>query len=708
MKIKQAALVLIALISGKLVAACPQIDKTKLFPDGIPHCPDITRTNAWGVTSCSFNAATKWRTFNKTEETQMTNLVQALKDESAVDILRITDNLRMQVCRSKDGDDSFLLAYSKPNIKDFSGPFIMYREGGKTSGIVIESPHERTDNTHMSVKHAFVKSNALALISNGHHKGITKRANANDRSSDWAHARKDLGWVTLVAFKSKFPESIHLHLHGMKIYGLMATDSCGWKECKHTLRTAFIDAFKKAAGPERLKTLDIKEWRFNGWDPGLLFTSQNGKRVDLQRWVGAEIGVRLHNGNAPVVVNTIRNLETDFLKKPRGYKPEVDEDPKDLAPVPANMVEDEGEEAQQETPVTPEPEHNVPVRPPTPGTEEIDDNDKTPSCGCDHADEEKEEEEEDAELDSIPPIVVPEIPEAIMYAPLPKGNRGTKTIACVAIRYSNGINDAMTKDKCQAVANRIAKFYGQNSNGKLKLVPKAYIMKYEGNGWQVFNQAAAAAKRAFKADYYIIPNLFRKGGNHASGKIAWMSQLTTWVVVHEVGHLLGTHHAGKYVYDKSGKATLQNYGDEQSPMGNNGYPFLAPPAYYTLGWAGPKGVALHKQGAGVFEVTRISAKKTDGPLFGVLVRAENFFGQNLDPIKAKHRDAFISFPNECPKGQKVCAALHLFQGGGTQLVKRGEEFEDALFTGLKIKAIAGSNGGNVASIAISYIPKATP
>lgn len=693
---RQIALGLMALISGELVADCPKIDKTKTFADGIPYCPDITRTNAWGVTSCSFNAATKWRAFNKTEEQQMTNLVQALKDESAVDILRISDNLRMQVCRSKDGDDSFLLAYSKPNIKDFSGPFIMYREGGKTSGIVIESPHERTDNTHMSVKHAFVKSNALALISNGHHKGITKRANANDRSSDWAHARKDLGWVTLVAFKNKFPESVHVHLHGMKVYGLLATDSCGWAACKHTLRSAFIDAFKKAAGPDRLKTLVVREWRFNGWDPGLLFTSQGGKRVDLQRWVGAEIGVRLHNGQAPVVVNTIRNLEADFLKKPRGYKPEVDTDPKDETPVPADMVEDEAEEAQQETPVTQEPE--VPVRPDKPAPTE---DGKEPDDDL-VIDLSKEVEHAKDEIDFPLEVELPSsVENQLVYAPFPKGNKGTKTLACVAIQYSNDLNKFVTKDRCLKAAKKVAEFYGKNSNGKLKLTAKAFEMNYKGDAWKSWEQAGLEAKKQFKANYYIIPNIFKKGGNRANRGIAWMSQFTGWVIDHEVGHLLGTQHAGRYAYDKTGKPTLMNYGDDQSPMGNNGYPYLAPPAYYTLGWAGPKGVAMHKQGTATFELTRISAKKADGPLFGVIVRAENFFGQDLPPMKGKHRDAFISFPNECPKGQKVCAALHLFQGGGTQLVKRTDEIEDKIFTGLKIKAEPGT-AANTAKVTIEF------
>ena len=90
------------------------------------------------------------------------------------------DKLKLQVCRVKndrvlDGVaelDSYLLLYTKPGVKSYSGPFLLLRETNPSKVIVI-SPHDGSDGTHSSTKKALEDSHALAVVSNGHKKGIT-------------------------------------------------------------------------------------------------------------------------------------------------------------------------------------------------------------------------------------------------------------------------------------------------------------------------------------------------------------------------------------------------------------------------------------------------------------------------------------------------------------------------------------------------------
>lgn len=645
---------------------CAQIDKTKVDSDGVPFCPDIVRqTTAYAVTRCAFNQSRSWHAATEVERNVMTALIKDLKDNKSAAAMLKADKLKLQTCRSKEGSDSFLLMYTKPKVMDYSGPFLMFREGGNTSQIVLHSPHDNQDGTNSSTRAAFANSNALALISNGHPRRASGEKEGPYRS-DWAHTRPDLGYTAFIAFKNHFPESVHLHIHGLAANHVMVTDSVGWPS-KHVLRTAFIDATEKAiAGNPKF---DVFAWRFNGWISGITMTmndetAEKGDRADNNRWVGAEVAVAIHK-NTQILTKMVRNLEEDYLKKPRPITSDLE---KEVTPDP-----DDTEDLTQVETVTEPPPVDL-------------------EC--------YDEKKEDAPLESdeviameSPAVAASSLPNSIVYAPYPRGNRGVKTLTCVGITYNSGTNSYMTAERCLKTAQATAKFYNENSNGRLKLIPKGEHMIYPGDPWKTFEEAAFVAKKKFPSDYYIIPSLFRKGGNHASQQICWIIQLTQWVVNHELGHLLGMGHSGKYVYNRAGTPSLEAYGDEQSPMGNNGYKFLVGPEYYALGWLGPRGAALFQKPGDTFEITNIKAKKVDGPLFGFVVPAEKFFGKNLAPIKGKHRDAFISFPAECPGKAPACVALHYFGGGGTQRIKMAvSELYDGIFTGIHLKVLSSGNG----------------
>lgn len=247
--------------------------------------------------------------------------------------------------------------------------------------------------------------------------------------------------------------------------------------------------------------------------------------------------------------------------------------------------------------------------------------------------------------------------------------QGERTIACVAIKWQEGTE--LSAAKCKNVAENVADYYRRNSRGVLQLKPLGYEVEvpYTRDAGNL-GKAEAMVKRQIKADYYIIPALWKKGGNHASGKIAHIVQLTGWVTNHEVGHLLGMGHSGQYVYDANGKPHLENYGDADSVMGNNGSKYLNGPQYYKLGWLPDHEVAIYDPSVAVYELKKVS----------------DFRGQGLSAVvipRPGGKPAVVSYPIGC----NDCAALYLTSGGTQKVGVTKTEWKDTHFTGLRLKVL---------------------
>lgn len=292
---------------------------------------EVQTDNAWAVMGCAFNQAKTWHAATEPEKVIMRHLIQGLREANSTAILTNTDALKLQVCRSqaaeKDGSiDSFLVMYTKPGVNNYSGPFLMWREGDKTSGLIIQSPHDGTDNAHESTKRAFQESNAQAMLSNGHQKGISAKSTGEKAhfSSDWAHSRADLGYAAFIAIRNQLPASVHLHVHGCKAREIMVTDAVGWDGAKHDFKDAFMKAAQDELDSQGIQnTFKVTPWRFDGWTIGkALTTGPDGKgRMANQRFVGTEMYVGLHS-RPLFLAKVVKRLEADYLKKPRATTPD--------------------------------------------------------------------------------------------------------------------------------------------------------------------------------------------------------------------------------------------------------------------------------------------------------------------------------------------------------------------------------------------------
>lgn len=199
--------------------------------DGMPLASDkilSSAQNAYVVFGPAMDQATSWHPPTKQEKELTSQLltnwqistINGPAKETTNKILDAANGLGLQVRRVKTTKDvngakvpdSYLLVYTKPGVKDYSGAFFMLRET-KHSKVFIIGPHDDSDGTYADTKIGMSESYALACISNGHKRG--RIGTGLYRESDLVHSTDNLGTFAVQEICKMFPGLVCLHIHGM-------------------------------------------------------------------------------------------------------------------------------------------------------------------------------------------------------------------------------------------------------------------------------------------------------------------------------------------------------------------------------------------------------------------------------------------------------------------------------------------------------------
>lgn len=275
--------------------------------DGMPLASDLVLTSPQGayiVFGPALNQAKSWHVPTE-EEKQFTkqlltnwkiSTINGPSKETTQKIMQAADNLGLQVRRVKSTKivngtkipDTFLIVYTKPGIKNYSGAFFMLRET-KHSNVFIIGPHDDKDGTFADTKIGMSDSYALACISNGH-----KRKMAGDQfvASDFVHSTDNLGTYALELICTLFPGLVCLHIHGM------ANDQKCLVRCRNP---AMEKIFKKViADNTKLNQDDFDS--FNAY-----FTIDS--LVNTNYYLKTEIPAVIHKKNKTIIAKIVKGME---------------------------------------------------------------------------------------------------------------------------------------------------------------------------------------------------------------------------------------------------------------------------------------------------------------------------------------------------------------------------------------------------------------
>lgn len=310
-----------ALGASAFANTCAQIDNSYTDFDGMPFCPEVVKENsAAAVFNCAREQTKVWHPPTLKEKQNLAGIISAFKTSVDAGISRATtdqilenaDNLNLQACRVKNDriyegraeNDSYLLLYTKPGVRTYSGPFLMLRETNP-SKVVIISPHDGSDGTHADTKIALENSHALAVISNGHNKGITHK-------SDFVDHMETLGAVATRQINMHFPKSVFLHIHGMAASGHVLYRS----------RSSVLgNAFEKGV----VEYTNIAKSAFGSFNAGYVTDSIIKSPFSLK----TEIPARIHTGNPNAMAGIVRTIEKNVWAWPAaagGFSDESSDD----------------------------------------------------------------------------------------------------------------------------------------------------------------------------------------------------------------------------------------------------------------------------------------------------------------------------------------------------------------------------------------------
>jgi hypothetical protein len=646
----------LAFCAPKALAAyvpCAQLDLKNVDSDGMPLCPDVVKTNsAFAVLRCPLTSQNAYHKPTDASRAEVVALLQSWKDirdngkskDRAAALYSHASKLDAQVCRvNNSADDSYLLVYAKPGVKDYSGVYMLLRET-KASRMILLSPHNDTDGTAIDTPLALQHSHALALLYNGHQRGKIPHCSTTCGGPDDTLGRGDfshdsvadnLGTFTAKALGDLYPKQIWFMIHGQSndkaiLYRVRSQNK--------VLANAWEKAMSNATG------LDKFNPKFNAD-----FTTEPGMNTNW--YLKTEIPAVFHREKPEHLAKAFTELET----YPWAYDETAAPDP---APEPA---------------ASPDPESV---------TVEDDPAEVDPALDGDPVEDGTTDEEADAE----PADSAPEDPTDPAWKPKYHTFKGDHDYICLAMKCADG--PPVSVSHCASLAKGIASFYKNQSHGKLIFHPRVEVVSVnQPYGPKCGSAVSDLARRKWGKALFALPRPYYHGNSNAGMRLANLTGYGN--AAHETGHLLGLGHCGRYngFDQESGKfGKLNSYGDGGATMSGLRGGNIRISQAIRLGWAElGKDYAVY-DGVGRKEFTLRKETNIDGRSSGLqgLVVPAAVWSQ-----AGEGRDMYVTFSQNC--GHDPCMAVYLAANGGSQrLGIMGGEFHYTP-SGLKITRLGGDS-----------------